>query len=254
MSRRVFRRYVLPALTIAGLIALWQVLSLALDIPVWLLPAPTLIFQKLVEWGDKLPLHTWVTLYETLAGFALAIAVGLPLAILIVYSEVLQNTIYPILVIFQSVPKVAIAPLFLVWVGYGAVSKVLVAFLVAFFPIVVDTATGLNAVPPELMELMKVLRASPYHIFKKIRFPAALPHIFSGLKVAITLSVIGAVIGEFVGSDKGLGYLILISSSHMDTGLAFGSMAILAVIGIGLFIGVAWLERVICPWQSTEPQ
>lgn len=249
-ARAKFAQYLVPAATLAILILLWEILVAAFNVPTYLLPAPTLVVERTAEWAQQLPLHTWVTLYETLAGFGLAIVVAVPLAILIAYSPFLQNSIYPLLLITQSIPKVAIAPLLLLWLGTGDLPKVVVAFLVAFFPIVVDTATGLNSVPPELMDLIRSLSANQWQTFRKIRFPWALPFFFSGLKVAITLSVVGAVIGEFVGSDRGLGYLVLIASSHINTGLAFGAMVLLSVMGIVLFALVNVAERVLCPWYA----
>ncbi len=250
--RAKFAQYLVPAVTLAVLIVLWEIFVVAFNVPTYLLPAPTLVVERTAEWARELPLHTWVTLYETLAGFALAIVVAVPLAVLIAYSPFLQNSIYPLLLITQSIPKVAIAPLLLLWLGTGDLPKIVVAFLVAFFPIVVDTATGLNSVPPELMDLIKSLSANQWQIFRKIRFPWALPFFFSGLKVAITLSVVGAVIGEFVGSDRGLGYLVLIASSHINTGLAFGAMVLLSVMGIVLFALVNLAERILCPWYAGE--
>jgi NitT/TauT family transport system permease protein len=248
--RARFAQYLVPAGTLAVLILLWEAIVVAFNVPTYLLPAPTLVVERTAEWARELPIHTWVTLYETLAGFALAIVVAVPLAILIAYSPFLQNSIYPLLLITQSIPKVAIAPLLLLWLGTGDLPKVVVAFLVAFFPIVVDTATGLNSVPPELMDLIRSLSANQWQTFRKIRFPWALPFFFSGLKVAITLSVVGAVIGEFVGSDRGLGYLVLIASSHINTGLAFGAMVLLSVMGIVLFALVNVAERILCPWYA----
>lgn len=233
---------------ILGLLALWQIFCVIFKIPIWLLPAPSRIYINTMKWASFLPIHTWVTLYETIAGFFLALLIGLPLAIMVVYSSILRNTIYPILLVFQSVPKVAIAPLFLIWIGYGEMSKVLVAAITAFFPIVINTATGMESVEPELLELTRSLHATKLQIFFKVRFPWALPYIFSGMKVAITLAVIGAVIGEFVGSDKGLGYLILAASGEMNTALIFGVMAILAIVGIFTFTAIDLLEKWICPW------
>ncbi|MBU2497576.1 MAG: ABC transporter permease [Proteobacteria bacterium] len=243
-----FYKYLLPVFLIIGLLILWQILCTLFEIPVWLLPSPGRIITSTVKWARFLPMHTGVTLYETVAGFFLSLVIGLPLAILVVYSAVLRNTIYPILLVFQSVPKVAIAPLFLIWIGYGEMSKVLIAAIVAFFPIVVNTATGLESVEPEILELSRSLHATKLQIFFKIRFPWALPHIFSGMKVAISLAVVGAVIGEFVGSDRGLGYLILAASGEMNTALIFGVMAILALVGIVTFTAIALLEKWICPW------
>jgi ABC-type nitrate/sulfonate/bicarbonate transport system permease component len=176
--------------------------------PSWLLPAPSELALALGESRDELVRHSLVTLSETLLGFALSIAISIPLAAAVVHSTILRNTIYPILLAFQSVPKVAIAPLLVLWIGFGMLRKIVVVFLVCFFPIIVATATALSAVPAPLMELIRSLSASTMQTFIKIRVPTAMPYMFVGLKVAITLAVIGAVIGEFVGSEDGLGYLI----------------------------------------------
>jgi len=192
--------------------------------------------------------HSLVTLYETLLGFALSIAISIPLAVAVVHSAILRNTIYPILLTFQSVPKVAIAPLLALWIGFGMLPKIAVVFLVCFFPIIVATATGLSAVPAPLMELIRSLSASTIQTFIKIRFPTAMPYIFVGLKVAITLAVIGAVIGEFVGSEDGLGYLILVSTSQSRTPLAFAALVSLTVMSIALYYGIVFIERIAVPW------
>jgi NitT/TauT family transport system permease protein len=202
----------------------------------------------MVEWRSELVGHTAVTLYETLAGFVLSIAISIPLAVVVVYSPILQNTIYPILLALQSTPKVAIAPLLALWIGFGTAPKIIVVFLVCFFPIIVATASGLAAVPAPLIDLIRSLSASPTQTFIKIRFPTAMPHIFVGLKIAITFAVIGAVIGEFVGSENGLGYLILVSTSQSRTPLAFGALVLLTIMSIVLYYGVALIERIVVPW------
>jgi NitT/TauT family transport system permease protein len=242
------REYALPAGAIAGLVGLWQVACDVARIPVWLLPAPAAIVRDTWTWADRIPGHLWVTFTEVMGGFAVAVLVGVPLAIAIVYSPIVRRIVYPILLVFQSVPKVALAPLFLIWVGYGLQSNVLVAAIVAFFPMVVNTATGLDSVEPELLQLTRSLRAGALKVFWKVRLPWALPHIFSGMKVAMTLSVIGAVVGEFVGSDKGLGYLILTASSNMNTAIVFGVMVVLSALGIAVFWAVCLAEILICPW------
>jgi NitT/TauT family transport system permease protein len=235
-------------LTFVALVLAWELLVRELKIPGWLLPAPSAIGLALVEWRGELVRHSLVTLYETLIGFVLAIAVSIPLAVAVVYSPVLRNTIYPILLAFQSVPKVAIAPLLALWIGFGMLPKIIVVFLVCFFPIIVATATGLAAVPGPLMDLIRSLSASTLQTFMKIRFPTAMPHIFVGLKIAITFAVIGAVIGEFVGSEDGLGYLILISTSQSRTPLAFGALVLLTAMSIVLYYGIAFVERIVVPW------
>lgn len=243
-------RYGLPALTLVAAVSVWEVFTRVFRVPTWLLPGPSSVFKVTLEWVGELPFHTWVTFYETALGFALAVAVGLLLGVLIAYSLLLQNTILPLLIVTQAVPKVALAPILLIWIGYGDAPKILVAFLVAFFPVVVNVATGLKAVEPELLDLSRSLSASEWQTFRKVRFPASLPYFFSGTKVAITLALIGAVIGEFVGSDRGLGYLIVYASGHMITSLAFGSIFILAVLGVLLYFAVELAERVLCPWYS----
>lgn len=243
---------IFPILTFFGLVGVWEVATVVFEIESWLLPAPSEIGISMVKWSDELWRHSMVTLYETLVGFVVSIIVGVPLAVAVVYSPVLQNTIYPILLAFQSVPKVAIAPLLVLWVGFGMFPKILVVFLVCFFPIVVATASGLTSVPPTLMNLIRSLSATQFQIFMKIRFPMAMPHIFVGLKIAITFAVIGAVIGEFVGSEAGLGYLILVSTSQSQTPLAFASLVILTVMSIILYYILEWLERLVVPWAPRE--
>jgi NitT/TauT family transport system permease protein len=239
-----------PILAFVTLIVAWEVACRVLNVPVWLVPAPSQIIAALIERGPVLALHTWVTFYETILGFFLAIVFGVPLAVAIVYSRALSNTLYPLILVTQSIPKVAFAPILLIWFGYGDAPKIVIAFLVAFFPIVVDTATGLRTPAPQAIELARQLAASDWQIYTKIRFPSALPHFFSGLKVAITLAVIGAVIGEFVGSESGLGFLVIESTSHFNTPLAFGAMVLLAIMSMVLFALVSIAERIACPWYN----
>jgi NitT/TauT family transport system permease protein len=249
---RLFKEWLGPSLTFIGFLVAWEAISRLLAVPVWLLPAPTDIVAATVERGSGLIEHTAVTFYETIGGFLLAIVLGVPLAVAVTHSRALSNTIYPLILVTQSIPKVAFAPILLIWFGYGDLPKIIVAFLVAFFPIVVDTATGLRSPVPQVLDLARQLSASQYQIYTKIRFPSALPHFFSGLKVAITLAVIGAVIGEFVGAEKGLGFLVIESTSHFKTPLAFGAMALLAIMSMVLFGMVVALERVACPWYGRE--
>ena len=234
--------------TLVALVVLWEAFVRYSHIPGWLLPAPSAIAEAMIEWRPDLVEHTAVTLYETIVGFVLSIVISIPLAVAVVYSPLLQNTIYPIMLAMQSTPKVAIAPLLALWIGFGAAPKIIVVFLVCFFPIIVATASGLTAVPASLIDLIRSLSASPLQTFVKIRFPTAMPHIFVGLKIAITFAVIGAVIGEFVGSENGLGYLILVSTSQSRTPLAFGSLVLLTIMSILLYYGVALVERIVVPW------
>ena len=247
-ARRLASDAVVPTATLLGVLVVWEIATRAFHIPRFIVPAPSAILGEGWEWRYRFIDHTWVTLYETLGGFLLSVVVGVPLAVLIVYSPAMKRALYPLIVLTQSVPKIAIAPVLLLMVGHGEIPKVIVAFLVAFFPIVVDTATGLAATPPELLDLSRSYRASAFKTFLKVRLPMAMPFFFAGAKVAITLSVIGAVVGEFVGSDRGLGYVILSATSYWKTELAFSSMILLSLMAIVLFGAVSLVERLVCPW------
>jgi NitT/TauT family transport system permease protein len=240
--------------TIAVLTLVWELVVRVFNVPLFLFPPPSLVFADLVQRWELYAQHTWVTLYETLIGFVLAVVLGIGAGILIVYSRWLQSILYPIVVVLQIVPKVAIAPLLLIWLGYGLQSKVVVALLVAFFPIVVTTVTGLRAVEQDLLDLVRVLRGSRWQEFTRVRFPSALPFIFSGLKVAITLAVIGAIIGEFVGGNAGLGYLVIIANSEMRTQMSFAALLLLSLLGLGLFGLIILVERWLIPWGVTDEE
>lgn len=240
--------------TIAVLVALWEGVVRAFNIPYFLVPAPTAIWAEFWDRPQLYLYHTWITLYETAIGFFLAVVLGIGAAIAIVYSRVLQTIVYPVILVLQIVPKVAVAPLLLIWLGYGLQSKATIALLIAFFPIVVDTATGLRAVDPELLELVKVLKGNRWQEFVKIRFPYSLPFIFSGLKVAVTLAVIGAIIGEFVGGNEGLGYLIVVANAQLQTAMSFASFILLSLMGLLLFGLVVLVERLVVPWGVTEAE
>ena len=233
-----FARYVLPVVGLALLGLAWHVYVVAFHVPMAVLPRPSAVGDAIVANWRLLLAEGQVTLLESLYGFLLAFALGVPLAIMIVASRTLNLMFYPLLIATQSVPKVALAPLILVWLGVGLQSKLAIAWLVAFFPIVVDTATGLRNTPAEFMDLATSVRASGWQTFWKIRFPAALPFVLAGCKVAITLAVIGAVIGEFIGSNEGLGNLLLVANSQVNEPLAFAALFALAALGIGLYAAV----------------
>ena len=224
----------------------------ALAVPQVILPRPTEIADQMVRFAPVIGQATAVTLGETLAGFFLAVAIGIPLGIVITYSPLLRSAVYPLLVVAQSIPKVSIAPLILIWLGYGMLPKIIVAFLVSLFPVVIATAAGLEAVEPDLLDLARSLRASTWQSFVLIRFPTALPFIFSGLKVAITLAIIGAVIGEFVGANSGLGYILMSSTANFNVPLGYACLVVLSILGIVLLAAVEWLETVALPWNRPQ--
>jgi NitT/TauT family transport system permease protein len=235
---------------IASLLVLWEVVCRLAKVPGWLLPAPSMVWAALVKNGSVLAMHFGTTLFATVSGFVVAVLVGIPLAVAITSSRIAKNVLFPLFLIFQSVPKVALAPLVLLWVGYGMPSKILVAAVTAFFPIVINTAAGLSSVPAELLQLTRSYSPPALRVFMRLKLPFAMPHVFSGMKIAMTLAVIGAVVGEFVGSDTGLGFIILTASSTMNTGLVFSALVLLSIMGIGLFYLIALIERVACPWYA----
>jgi NitT/TauT family transport system permease protein len=241
-------RWLAPVATFVVLVVLWDLATRFFDWEPWLVPPPRDVAEALWDYRDLLPEHTWVTLRESLAGFALAILVGIPVGGLIAYSRVMELTVYPILLGLNAVPKIAIAPILILWMGFGPGPKILVSFLLCVFPIVIATATGLKQTPAELVELARSLCASQWQTFRRFRFPSALPEIFIGLKVAISLAVIGAVIGEFVGASEGLGWVIVNSGANVNTSLAFAAMVILAVVSVVLFYAIALVERLLVPW------
>jgi NitT/TauT family transport system permease protein len=230
------------------LLAAWELLANTLKVPTWILPAPSTIFAAAIKWAPELAHNSWVTLRETVVGFVLAIVLSLPLAILIGLNPLARKLLYPMLLGLQSVPKVAVAPLVILWFGLSEWPKIIVVVLVCFFPILVNMVAGLEAVPKTMLDLMRSLGASPHTVFRRLRVPVALPHFFTGCKVAVTFAVIGAVISEFVAAQDGLGYLILISTAQSQTPLAFAAIALLTVLSIALFHGVEFIERRVVDW------
>jgi NitT/TauT family transport system permease protein len=234
-----------------GLVILWEFVVDVARIPVYVLPAPSVIWDAAIKHWQPLALHSWVTLLESFAGFGLSVVIGLPLAFLIVYSRFFDRAIYPLLVASQAVPKVALAPILLVALGYGIMPKIIVGFLIAFFPVVVNTVTGLASVDRVTLNLLRSMGASKVDVFTKVRFPHAVPSMIAGFKVAIALAVVGAVVGEFVGSRTGLGYYMLLATGNFDTPLVFACVVVLTLMGIVLFYGVGLLEIVLARFNRT---
>ena len=244
--------HAMPLVALAALVGVWWLVRWLFGWQAFVLPSPAQVARELWERRGFLPRHAWVTLEETLEGFAIAVIVGFALAIAIAYSRTLERSLYPVLVAFNAVPKLALAPILVLWMGFGSGPKVVMVVLLCVFPIVLSTATGLRSTAPELDELVRSLTATEAQAFRKVRFPAALPHVFVGLKVGISLAVIGAVIGEFVGATEGLGYVIVASGQNADTTLAFAAIVLLAAISVALFYVLVALERLFIPWARHE--
>lgn len=229
-------RVVLPPVAAAGLlIVAWEIVSTTGLVPQFLLPAPTRVLGHIGESSSLLIDHSLSTAYSTLLGFGAAVAFGILISVPIVWWRTFDSAISPLLVLTQVVPKIAIAPLLIVYVGYGTAPKVVLAFLLSFFPIVLNTSLGLRSVAPELLELMKTLRATKWQLLRKIQFPQAVPYVVEAAKVAITLAIIGSIVGEFTAGNEGLGFLIIRAASRFDVVLGFASLVVVALVGIVLY-------------------
>jgi len=239
---------------LVALFAIWEVAVRALAVKPVILPPPSAIFAELA--GDPLWYlrHAWYTLIVTLGGFALALVMGVMLAIAIVESRLLEKTIYALIVGLNSVPKVAVAPLFVIWLGTGAEPKIAIGFLIAVFAIVIDMVLGLKSVPPDILDLARSLRGGRMATLWRIRFPCALPSLFAGMKVAISLALVGAIVGEFVSSQRGLGYVILSAQGTFDTARVFAAILVLGVMGVALFWLVTLAERLAIPWHASQKE
>jgi NitT/TauT family transport system permease protein len=236
------------------LVLAWELATWWLAVPVYILPSPSVILAKIgTDWA-LLASNGWASLQEILLGFGLAVVVGIPLAVAIVYSRIFERVAFPLMVSLQTIPKVALAPILVMWFGYGLLPKVLVAFLISFFPIVMNTVIGMRSVEREMIYLAQSMGAGHLQTFMKIRLPKALPNIFGGFKVGMGLAVIGAIVGEFIAAEEGLGYLMLVAQVRLDSPLLFACVVILSILGVVLFNVLVGLERLLIPWhrQITE--
>jgi NitT/TauT family transport system permease protein len=249
-SRRWGARLAAVAYPLLGLgIALfcWDLVTRVGIIPAYLVPSPGRVLDTVWSRRAELLFHASFTAQETIAGFLLSAVVGIGLSLALFSSRTLNAILYPLLVASQSIPRVAIAPLFVVWMGFGLPSKIIIAFLMAFFPVVISTSIGLQSVPREMILLAQSMGAGWRRTFWKIRVPHALPNILGGLKVSITLAVVGAVVGEFVGADRGLGYLVHVGSGTMNISLMFAAVVSLVILGLLLYLAIEVLEYLLVP-------
>ena len=233
-----------------AVLVLWEAVVRGMGVPEYLLPAPTEIGRTLVHDLPRLLPHVWVTTYEALMGFAIGAVFGVLLAVIFVHSRTLELGLYPYAIALKSVPVVAIAPLLIVWFGNGLIPKVVVAAVISFFPMVVNTVRGLRRVDDEALDLFESLSATKAQVFWKLRVPTSLPFVFAALRMSSTLAVIGAIVAEFAGSDKGLGFLILISSHRLETVDMFVGILLSSLLGIAVFYLVALVESRLVTWEE----
>ena len=249
-GRHILRAYGPPILLVALGIGLWELLCRVLDVPDYLWPTPSLVVSTLVDNAGGLASDTWVTLREVIYGFLIAVAAGLGIGIALHLSGILRRSVYPILIASQSIPTVVLAPVLVLVMGFGIGPKLAIIALFCFFPIVVNTVDGLGSVDREYIRMMLTLDASRMSIFRRVEFPSALPSIFSGTRIAATYAAIGAVFGEWAGSEAGLGYQMLLAQGQLDTPRVFAAVLIVTLIAVALFLLVTLLERLTIPWAK----
>lgn len=252
MHRRMEWTWLRPVIVLVLLMAVWDVAIRILSIPPYLVPAPWDVLVSLWMNSPELLAASVPTTFATICGFLLSALFGILAAVVIASSRTLEDYCYPLLVFSQSIPKIAIAPLFVVWFGFGIFPKILSAFMLGFFPVVVSTVQGLKSVEPDMLDLVRAMEANRLQTFRMLSLPHAAPAIMAGLKISVTLAVVGAVVGEFVGSNSGIGYVLQRSIGNFDLPLMFAALVILSMIGVILFWLLDLLERVLIPWHSSQ--
>ena len=241
-----------PAVAALALLILWEAAVVGFNIGTWLLPRPSAVLAACITSAGTLLPAAWVTAQEILIGFFLSVTIGILVAMAIVSNKVVEESSYPLLVSSQLVPKIAIAPILTTWFGFGIAPKVTMCFLISFFPMVIDSIVGLRSVPIGKLHLALTMGASRRQLFTKIRLPNALPNIFGGMKIASTLAVVGALVGEFISSDQGLGRIMLLANGDFNQTLLFAAITYLTVIGLILYAIIEMLERLFIPWHVSR--
>lgn len=252
----LFKRNYQTPLVILVIFLVWQFAVVFFNVREFILPSPLVtlehIFLPQPDANYNWTVHLSTTIYEVLISFVITSFVGIVIAIIMAWSRLMNDLLLPVFVFINSLPTIAIAPIITLWFGYGLLTNVFIAFLVSFFPVVVNVAVGLNKVDEDLLDLVRYLHASKWQIFIKIRIPNSLPYIFAGLKICSTLCVVGAIVGEFIASDRGLGYIIINSQFTMDTPPIFASLILISAIGVVLSWLVSLLEKILMPWYRSE--
>ena len=248
--RRKIQRQVLPWLVIIAMFVVWEAAVHVFRIEQFVLPAPSAIFQSMWQWRVSILENSWQTFMTTAIGFLFAIVVGLLGGVAIGSSALVYDGFYPALIGFNSIPKVAVVPILVVWFGIGTVPAVITAFLISFFPILVNVATGIATVEPELQDVLRALGARRWQVITKIGLPRAMPYFFASLKVAITVAFVGSIVAETVAANKGIGHLMLVASSRFEMPLAFAGLLVTSIMGIGMYMVASMVERRMTGWAT----
>ena len=246
---KMFRR-LLPWVVVVAIFLIWQLAVVAFKIESFVLPAPSAIFAAAWQWHWSILDNAWQTFMETAIGFVFAIAFGLFAGVAVGSSSLVYDGLYPALIGFNTIPKVAVVPILVIWFGIGTVPAIITAFLLSFFPILVNVATGIATVEPELKDVLRALGASRWQVITKVGLPRAMPYFFASLKVAITFAFVGSIVAETVASNKGIGNLMLVASSRFEVALAFAGLLVTSVMGIGMYLAATFIERRTTGWAT----
>lgn len=250
--RQLWDRYGITVSSFILFIVAWEVAIILFEVPTYILPKPTAILDEFVQTRDLLLENTWVTVVETLLGFGVAVVIAIPLSMFVAFSPFLSKTLYPAAVALEMVPKIAFAPIFVIWFGFGLTPKIIIVFMVSFFPILLNGVLAFKSLDPDVIHFTQSTGASQWRMFWKIRLPSALPQIFTGIKGAATNATVGAVISEWIGGDAGLGYYLQIALGNIRIDLAFACIIMLMIIGLTLFYAVVLVERMLIPWHVSQ--
>ena len=250
LLRRKTLRHILPWVVIVGIFVIWEIVVRAFEIEQFVLPAPSAIFASGWQWREPILINAWQTFMTTAIGFLVAVVVGLLAGIAVGSSTLVYDSFYPALIGFNSIPKVAVVPILVIWFGIGTIPAIITAFLIAFFPILVNVAVGIATVEPELQDVLRALGASRWQVIRKVGLPRSMPYFFASLKVAITFAFIGTIVAETVAANKGIGNLMLVASSRFEVPLAFAGLLVTSIMGIGMYLVCAAIERRMTGWAT----
>ena len=249
-KRRKTMQTLLPWLVAIGVLVLWEIACRAFKIAPFVLPPPSSVAASMIKWWSPLMMNAGQTLMTTMAGFAIAVVVGLVLGVALGSSTMVYHGLYPLIIAFESVPKVAIVPILVLWFGIGTTPAIITSFLIAFFPIAVNVSTGIATVEPELRDVLRALGAKPLDIVKKIGIPRAMPYFFASLKIAITFAFVGSIVSETVGANRGIGHLIMLASSRFDVPLVFAGLVVTSVMGVSMYVLARLVETRVTGWAT----
>lgn len=251
-NKRRLKEVGIPILFFVGILLVWEILVLLFNIPEYLLPKPTAIIFEIITNFSSLLLHTGITMFEAITGYLIAALLGFVMAVFFAHSKIIERGFYPFAIALTTTPIIALAPILILWFGTGLSSKIAITVLICFFPILVNTIKGLKSIDSDALDLFRSYSATKWQIFTKLRFFHALPYLFSALKISTSLAVVGAIVGEFVGSSEGIGYLILVSSYHLNTTTVFAAIVLSSLAGLLFFWVIALIESKVIFWEHKE--